>query len=298
MLKLFKKQETHHYSLYNDIISTGYSEIKNQFISKEIYQKVYKGFDTFIKQVSAQASLKQVIDDAEKDFSSAYRDEFCGAPTGYRDCTQKSGKKDQKIYFQFTAEFYSIVQSKYSHILSEFPFIKMFFDHLKYIDEQSKIILNDVIIELEKNIPNLEKTLFGKRKNLTVIIKVLKYERNGALCTSPHYDKSALTLGLHNSDEQDRFIIGPSMEEFDVTRLSVPKRQFEKGANATSTLLFPGACLKKIGLNLNPAPHAVLPATTNCRYACIAFCLVPHLDTSDIQTTILDKNKALDKLSM
>src|SRR5581483_9817476 len=126
---------------------------------------------------------------------------------GFRDCTQKKGKKDQKIYFQFSQEYYNLVNKKYSYVLEEYGFFKLFLEYLHNIDIKAKMLLNSAIGCLNNDFSNLGKVLYKGRNELTVILKIIKYYGNGELCTPPHYDKSGLTLVLDNNDMvNDRFI--------------------------------------------------------------------------------------------
>jgi len=290
MFKLLKKPQKNQ-TLINDFCEQGYTELKNQYFSKEFYRKTYNAFDNVIELFSEDPSSNNIISNVEKDFGNHFQAIFSGAPTGYRDCRKIATKKDQKIYFQFCKEFYSLMLEKYSEVLIKFDILRVFFESLSTIDEKAKILFNQAIDNLEHDVSGLRDVLFRNRENLTVITRILRYESNHQFCTSPHYDKSGLTLVLDNSDLQnDKFRIGPHMKNFDMSLLLPPNRQFDGYKNSTSTLLFPGACLKKIGLNINPTPHVVLPSETR-RYAIVVFCLVPHIDTKDIQTTIINKTE-------
>jgi len=158
--------------------------------------------------------------------------------------------------------------------------MELFLKYLNKIDETSKQIFYNAINKLDQKIPNFKKIIFGKREDLTVIIKLLRYDRDGKLCTSPHYDKSALTLVLDNDDRtNNKLIIAHYMKNFEINNLKAPNRKFEGSKQYTSTLLFPGACLEKAGIQLKPTPHAVLPSEKDYRHALIAFCLIlgnPH----------------------
>lgn len=279
--------------VYHDILTTGYHHVKMPDFSKTDYQKIYNCFNYLISLISKERSVEQAIIDSEEDFKKLYRGIFCGAPSGYRDCNKISGKRDQKEYFQYSNEYHKLFKKKYNSILEKFSFFNLFLEYLEQIDKKSKEVLNTAINDLESNVPGLKKVLFENRRELTVIIKVLRYHGNNTLCTSPHYDKSGLTVVLDNNDvENDRFIIGPHMEQFDSSKL-IPTTQPRNNLNSDSTFgfLFPGACLRKAGLPFDPIPHAVLPAKTPFRYSIIAFCLVPNLDTSDIETVIINKDK-------
>ncbi len=281
--------------IYQSILENGYCEIENPYVSKKYYKKFYNCFNNLIELIAKDNAFAKTVAEIEQDFLALYSNVFCGAPMGYRDCTQKLTKKDQKIYFQYSSEYYSLIQERYPSILNKFDFFKIFLNHLDYVDKKAKIILNEAINSLDTSVPNLKKSLFSERKELTVIIKILRYVGNEKLCTSPHYDKSGLTLVLDNNDVvNDRLILGSYMDPFDASNLVAPKRQFDKQESTTSSLLFPGACLKKINLPLNPTPHAALPARTPFRYSIIAFCLVPNINTTDVQTTIVDKNEFLN----
>lgn len=283
-------------NMYNNILETGYYEFQNNYFTKLYYRRLYNYFDNFIELISKIPSFEEKVNDFEVKFLEIYREPFCGTPTGFRDCSKKLNKKDQKIYFQFCTEYYSLIKrdEKARALLDEFVFLKIFLNYLDMISNKSKILLNESIDTLERDVPGLRKTLMGDRKELTVVIRLLRYYGGSdKLCTSPHFDKSGLTLLLDNNDPVDaeKFIIGPYRDQFDPNQLSKPKRQFIGNKNYSSTLLFPGACLKLGNLPMNPVPHAALPAPAQHRYSLIAFCLVPNINTTVIQTTVFDKEE-------
>lgn len=297
MMRLLTKK-TKDCSIHQSIIEKGFFEMLNRAHTKAFYSETYDLYDQFIDQISKDEELSELIQRAESKFvASENQNYFKGAPTGYRDCNQKFGKKDQKIYFQFCEEYYSLLKKSEGDLLKKYPVVSAFFDKLLHIDQHSKLLLTECIDNLETSVKDIGKTLFGCRSSLTVIIRILRYNGNELLCTSPHYDKSGLTLTLDNDDkvEDEKVLIGPYMEDFDFQKLRIAKRKFNN-KNATSGLLFPGACLAKLGLNLNPTPHAVLPARRRFRHSLIAFCLVPGMETQDIATTIVNKTELAQTL--
>lgn len=278
-------------NIKNEFESNGFFEVPNNIVNKDKYRLLYKTFDNFIAAVNNSALLETILIDIEKKFlDSEYSAEFAGAPSGYRNCIKKEGKKDTKIYFQYSREYHNFVKNNYKEILQQYPIVRELLDQFEIIDDGSKKLFAESIKSLERTDPYVKNAMYGDREGLTVIMKVIRYDESKDLCTSPHYDKSGLTLILDNDDKENiNLITAPYMTSFDFRKLSPPNRKFDKKPLITSAILIPGACMLKLGLNIYPTPHAVRPTTVKHRHSVIAFGLVPGMNTNGIQTTIVDK---------
>lgn len=284
------------YAVYESIVSKGFFEAKNQYLTRRFYNETYKAFDEFIHLMERDERLNSFILNLEREFADTENKQiFCSAPAGYRDRTKREDGKDKKVYLHFCQEYFNFVQERYSQWLEAYPVMKDFFGKLEYICKVAKFILAKSIDELEWDVSGLREIIYGGRQTLTVMLRIIRYNGGSDLCTSPHYDKSGLTLVLDNDDVvNNKVILGPYMdkEKFNFSKLAAPVRQYQgdKETDGTSTLVFPGACLSQMGLALYPTPHAVLPSS-GFRHSLIAFCLIPNIDAKHIETTIVYKTQ-------
>lgn len=271
----------------------GFVEIKNTHATKYDYNGIYRDFEQVILEAQMDEEFADALIALEEAFQNTnYKKIFCGAPAGYRNCTAEPRKHDNKKYFQFSAEYHDFVRKNHEHVLDAYPILKTFFDKLKHIDSSSKLLFKDIIESLRETHPAVVTAMYGDRRDLTVIIKVLSYDTClTELSTSPHYDKSGLTIILDNDDKvNDRLVLSSYQEKFDFEKLRAPERKFDDNNNYTSALFILGSLLQQQGIDLKPTPHAVLPSQSeHKRHSIIAFALLPNIDTTGVQTMIIDK---------
>lgn len=280
--------------LHAEFKNNGFFEVKNDYVTKDFYQSIYADFDKIIAEAASNPAFKEDLLSIEKAFREThYNKVFDGAPAGYRDCSSLDRKVDNKKYFQFNSEYYDFVKEKHSDILNKYSILKSFFDKLEYVSFVSKIMLADASESLRKTHPYITDAMYGDRKDLTVIIKVLSYDHNKKdLSTSPHYDKSALSLILNNDDKiNNKLIISKFQDNFDFAKLLAPNRKFDDSGIYTSAILIPGALLQHVGISIQPTPHAVLESDNGDRHSIIAFALIPNIDVSRVETMIVNKNE-------
>jgi hypothetical protein len=186
----------------NELQKEGYIEIKNPYVTKSFFRDIYSDFEGMIHQANQDPVFRKALVTLEESFrASSYQKIFCGAPAGYRDRGKKA-EKDKKQYFQFSREYYALVKEKHSDILERYPLLKDFFDKLAFVDYASKMMFKRIMHRFSKRHQTLSSVMYGQRSDLTVLIKVLAYDgASQESGTSPHYDKSGLSLILDNDDQ-------------------------------------------------------------------------------------------------
>ena len=129
-------------NIKNEFESSGFFEVPNNIVNKDKYRLLYQTFDNFIAAVNESVSLETILIDIENKFlSSEYSPVFAGAPSGYRNCMKKEGKKDTKIYFQYSLEYHNFVKNNYKEVLRQYPIVKELLDQFEIIDNGSKKLL-------------------------------------------------------------------------------------------------------------------------------------------------------------
>ncbi|MBY0264148.1 MAG: NUDIX hydrolase [Holosporales bacterium] len=252
-----------------------------------------------MEKSKTDAAFSQTLVDLEESFlNTEYKKIFCGAPAGcYRDCTAEDRKHDNKKYFQFSQEYADFVRTTHKGVLEAYPLLADFFTKVEAVDAGAKRLFKELLTPLQTTHPDLVQAMYkGRGEQLTVITKVLSYDPSTEeLGTSPHYDKSGVTIILDNDDQvNDRLVVGPHHQPFDFSKLKAPQRQFDGNGTYSSALFIAGSLLRHQGIAIDPTPHAVLPVKSqHNRHSLIAFALLPYIDMNGPPTTITDKTELM-----
>lgn len=263
----------------------GFKELPNRLMLKQDYRELYKSFDDFIELIENNPEFAQKVHDLESRFlgNKTQKARYCSAPPSYRDPRHHSTKRFDKIYFQFIREHYDLVKEEFRGIAGAHKFI----ESMRYLDESSKIMFKKMLPKVEAHYPGFTEKVMGKHSELTVISKIVRYRRGDTphWGTTPHVDKSALSLILDSDDHDDDSLwlcedtSNPTMEG-----IKKPARIHSHKDDRSSALVIPGAACVKAGIDLKPTVHGVAPITTPFRHAVISFLLIPDMDMSDIVT--------------
>jgi hypothetical protein len=269
----------------------GFIELGNIKTRQIDYDRLYENFDRFIEVMSSDPSFAQKMFDMESAFlgDEGRKSRYCSAPPSYRDPRIHATKRFSKIYFQFIKEFYDIC-SIYN-ALPEDPQAREFLKQMRTIDHISKQMFIQVLEQLEKDHPGITQKVYGKHSELTVITKIVRYEETetGLWGTTPHVDKSALSLILNSDDAHDESLwICEDVNNPMIYKLHKPIRYFTKSSDYTSIILIPGAACLKLDIPIKPTVHGVAPIAKPFRHALISFLLIPDIDMSDIVTDFSD----------
>ena len=273
-------------SIYEALNLNGFFEIKNCHFLKRDYNRLYEKFDSFIDLMDHNEAEFSQIQKFEKDFLSiqAYKKRYCSAPPSYRNPRTHTQKRFNKIYFQFINEHYELSKEVITH-----PSISNFFSEMLNIDAMAKVVFAEILDLMEKDHPGITDLAYGQYKDLTVISKIVRYDKSNGWGTTPHCDKSALTLIWDSDDDNDEsLVICQDMSNPKIKNLTLPHRDFSHQLDATSTLLISGSIWEKIGVTLKPTVHAVAPIKKQRRHAVISFLLIPDIDMSTIPTDFLE----------
>jgi hypothetical protein len=267
----------------------GFVEIGNKELLKQNYHNLYKSFDEFIDHMSKNESAAQTIYESEKNFLAVEENKkrYCAAPPSYRDPRTHATKRFSKIYSQFIKEHYDFLKQD-AHYAD--PKVCNFFDNMAHIDATSKKFCVSILEQLEKTYPGIKEKAYGNNKELTVISKIVRYEKTERWGTTAHFDKSALSLIWDSNDEHDdSLILCQSLEHPTLDAMVKPTRTYSGKKDITSTILIPGLALKKAGFNLKATLHGVAPLKREYRHAVISFLLIPFMDMTDLKSDFIDK---------
>lgn len=263
----------------------GFQELPNQLVLKQDYRELYKSFDDFIELMETNQEFAQKVHDLESRFlgEKAQKARYCSAPPSYRDPRHHSTKRFDKIYFQFIREHYDLVKDEFRGIAAAHKFI----ESMRYLDESSKIMFKKMLPKIEERYPGFTEKVMGKHNDLTVISKIVRYHKGDTVQwgTTPHVDKSALSLILDSDDhDNDSLWLCENTTNPTIDGIKKPIRSYAHRDDCSSALVIPGAALVKAGIDLHPTVHGVAPITKPFRHAVISFLLVPDMDMSDIVT--------------
>ena len=272
-------------SMGKQLQEKGFVEVNNTDMTKNDYNKLYSNFDNFIDMIDSNPTFAAQLYLSEKEFllNEIQKKRYCGAPPSYRDPKVHTTKRFNKIYFQYIKEYHD--QLKAEPTLPQVA--KNFLDDMNKLDFVSKIQFNKILNQLEHDHAGIKKLLYSNNNDLTVISKIVRYKKDDAFKwgTTPHFDKSALTLIWDsNDDNNDSLILCDDPNNPSIDKLHKPERIYAHQENASSALLITGSAAQKAGWNLKPTLHGVTAFKKDYRHAVISFLLIPDIDMSNFQT--------------
>ncbi|MCL5875227.1 MAG: hypothetical protein M1114_02030 [Candidatus Dependentiae bacterium] len=278
-------------NIYQSIREQAFCEFSNDMYLKNDYEALYRNFGLFIDRMDSDPDFAERISKSEQAFlaDSELRNRYCAAPPSYRDPRRNSSKRHDKVYFQFISEYYDFVKDKYSDLLVSSCEFEQFMEGMKRLDEVSKKLFGQALNQLENDIPDIREKIYGDYDKLTVISKIVRYEKSEKWGTTPHFDKSTLTLIWDsNDDDNDCLLICKDSNNYSMQSLIKPERMYAHQEESTSALLITGLALPAIGMDINPTLHGVAPIKSDYRYAVISFLLAPHVDMSQMKTDYIE----------
>lgn len=277
--------------IYNSLKVAGFCEIGNHLFLKKDYNELYKNFDHFINLMNNDQNFAIQVYELEKEFLSNEncKKRYCSAPPSYRDPRAHSTKRFNKIYFQFIKEHHDLIIEKHSDLFACNPDAVAFLNNMEKLDAIARELFTKIIDSLEQSRPGIKAILHGNHKELTIISKIVRYEKTEGWGTTPHRDKSCISLIWDSNDENDdSLLLCQDMENPSINKLKKPQRFFSGKNDITSTILIPGAACSKVGIDLKPTVHGVAPIQKEYRHAVISFLLVPDIDMSDIVSDFIE----------
>lgn len=253
---------------------------------KNDFNKVYKNYDEFIEAMNDPVLLENMAH-LEQDFLGIEKESkrYCSAPPSYRDPKVHKQKKHNKVYYQFIKENYDLLQSKYTHLLEKYPVINQFLQGMLQVDQMAKQMFTVVLDQMSLKCPGIKEVFYGNHNELTVLTKIVRYEKTEKWGTTAHFDKSGLTFIWDSNDEDDDSLLTcadvlmPSLDS-----LIKPNRFYAHKMDFSSTILIAGSAFSKVGINIKPTLHGVAPIKKDYRHAIISFLLIPDIDMSDLKT--------------
>jgi hypothetical protein len=269
---------------------SGYLEVKNTYLTLPFYTKLYEAFDLFIEELKQNSALQLQLSQAEQKFRASDTGKFfCSVPLGAKDRTQ-CAEKDNKYYFQFTQKYGHMLKEKLPDLFLQHPILNSFFDKLQIVHESCEHMFNQILHHVHGQDHVLDKVM-RKGEKMAIVLKILTYYGENNSGTSPHYDKSGVTLILDNDDKgPESFVLCPYRAQFESSKLAPVTRLYQKNTCQSSAVLIPGTLLKHLGSEIMPTPHAVRSFQKTVRHALIAFALTPDTDVSGVSSQIIHKH--------
>jgi|GEM_PF-1644140 8-oxo-dGTP pyrophosphatase MutT (NUDIX family) len=278
--------------VFRSLQTRGYCEIGNHHFLKDDYNELYRTFDQFIDLMSNDRDFAIKIHTIEKDFLSidTQKKRYCSAPPSYRDPREHETKRFNKIYFQFIKEHYNLLCDTETYTYD--PSVESFLKNMEKLDAMARELFSEIIDRLEESRPGIKALAYGKYQELTVISKIVRYEKSEGWGTTPHRDKSCISLIWDsNDDDDDSLLLCEDTQNPSFKKLKKPIRFFSQAEDVTSTILIPGAACSKAGIDLNPTIHGVAPIKKEYRHAVISFLLIPDIDMSEITSDFIEPSE-------
>lgn len=252
------------------------------------FARLYAVFDRVFGDQGDVSVLEDIQSRAEMWCSEdGNRSAFSQAPVGFRDRRLRPDKS-HKAYFQYCREFGYFMRGFRGgsyELSTDFRLLVDALDELvNHAEREFEHVTTALCDAFPEHMPRRDEL-----RASSVLVKLLAYYPEANWATSPHYDKSALTMVLNASDiAEDRFRIGPFRHSSDADRLTAPDRAVNDDSEAGTAVVFPGMLWPLMGCDfLMPSPHAVMPLErATVRYSAIAFQLPSGLATDDLRTTI------------
>jgi len=272
---------------YENLQQMGFLEIENVDLLRRDYTGLYREYDNFIDLIDTDKEFFSALSRSEKEFvidvDNCVR--YCAAPPSYRNPNLHSKKINNRIYFQYIKEHYDLIKQDYPDVLQKSG---CFLNHLTLVDQISKKYFATIIASLESRCPGITKIFYGNNKELTVVTKIVRYQKTQDWHEKPHFDKSGLTIIWDNDDNHQSLMLCKDTKNPTRAGLELPTRLFAESINSTSALLIGGLCLKALSYDIKPTLHYVGPIKNEYRHSVISFLLVPGIDTSAMQTEFIE----------
>jgi len=213
---------------------------------------------------------------------------YSGAPVGARDRRMRSDKAE-KTYFQYTREFGHFLRGHSQSVMDRSVALEAFCTALDALILDSERIFRAAIDMLIEGGDTVLNEHFPQSASLPILIKFIAYHPAERWATTPHYDKSVLTLVLNADDiDEDSFRIGPNALGSSLENLDAPSRSKQSCFERSNGVLFPGLFANPLGLkNIPPSPHGVLPfEKPRLRHSAIAFLMAPGVTSENMTTSL------------
>jgi hypothetical protein len=256
--------------IFNALETSGYFEINNQKAERQLFDKVYLQFEQFEQFLTQNTDWKDKLTEIDKEYEKFSDNEIYGYPF--------LGSKKQNQYtnkFAITKEYIRFLYNQYPSFIEQCSEFSNLLNSLQTIEKFSQEIFEDTIQRID---PTDRLYLHLPDGDLAIIVLLIKYEPSEEIASRPHFDRSAFTLMLDNSEEyeMESLLIAPYNSDYYATDFSRPARQYTKTNDSSSCLFVPGFTPKYVGFPIEPTPHAV-NQIKQTRYAAIAFVMIPYV---------------------
>jgi hypothetical protein len=253
----------------------GFVEFPNPWQSLKAYGRLYRAFDATIAECATNPERGQMIDGIARELGG-HADIgrlFSDIPFRLKDRRGTSGKSS-KSYLHLS-RFSAAILAEQGHL--SWTTAGQLGDMTRELIVATENLLAGPLLALGH--------IVGVESN--VVLKLIRYEGRNRWGTTPHCDKSSLSLILHGSDNlEGLYVMPPGSVPFDVTRATCARLHTDALGNPLSSILLPGLFSGRIGLGGKASPHAVHALDDGLvRYSVIAF-LIPT--EPPLQTVVTD----------
>lgn len=259
----------------HDLAKKGYYEIANTQFSQRDYQSLYNKYDNFLSEFYGDKRFSDFITLVDEQFkSSEFAKPYANAPMGF---LHSENHKSNKSFFHYSKEYHEFLMRLYPEELAKYHVFNELLAAMSAIDEYTRHIFQDMIASADQKNRALMPVMYQDRTRLTIVTKVVKYEKSPKRASDFHFDFSALSLLLNNSDRDDEHLLiskyKPSLNKQDF--IKAERNACNGKPHCTSVLFIPGLALRLVGVDIDPTPHTV-EQVDEPRYAALAFAMLPY----------------------
>jgi hypothetical protein len=246
----------------------GYLEISDRKQDPATFDQLYKYFDEFIEFLQSNPAWANKLYIAKERFiRSQARHYYSTDFFGFYDESERRARR--QIAFYYSIHFHKFIGAHYAEF-AQVPQIMRFLDACLQIQKPYGALFDEIATAL-----GLEKIFCSKYGQPPVLFKVVKY-LPAHITTRPHYDGTAFSLFLDNTDHQS-LLLSPYKSSFAIQDFAPAVSKFFPKYSRYSIFLIPGTFLTEFAIY--PTPHIVAPSGKT-RYATIAFAMRPHYDSA------------------
>jgi len=276
-------------SVYHELQSRGYVEIGNYHFLKPDYMRLYNAFDNFLKALGDDDFYSKIVHFDDKFLlNEKNKKRYFNAPVNTPNASVYFADESKKT-FQFIKEYYELMFARDELFLKQQAAAAEFFACMNSIDLMARDLFARLLDLLEKNRPGIKKIFYGNYGELTIVSRIVRYDKTENWGVVPHRDMCALSLIWDSDDTNDEsLLLCEDTKKPSLKKLFQPLRVFSQKDFITSTILFPGLGCKKANIDLDSTLHAVAPISKDHRHAVMSFLIVPDMYIPEEETLFVD----------
>lgn len=273
-------------SVFSDIKKKGYHEFSNYYFDQGFYDKLYENFALVSFLIRNDTNFIEINKEIEENFfkfnSQLNEDIIIISENSLGFNILKSQKRKYKIFLHYNNRYHNFIISYYKETLNKYEPFSDLLDKLNKVYTTSYKLFENNISILNGSITNLKESIYTKNKELIIYVKIGLHDPEDRIAENIHYDWSGFTMILHNNDTVKYHLhITNYLEDWNKLKFEPYKKYIERigSKHFIKSIIFPGAALKKRGIDLYPSPHFVEKVSEYRRYSLLSFCMVPGVDS-------------------